>query len=1035
MKKSILFLSLAILGLVQVSTPVNAQYFGRNKPHYKRFDYKLYETPYFSIYHYLENKDALNRIALWSEQWYKMHQHVLRDSFFVKNPMIIYNDHADFQQTNAITGEIGVGTGGVTEAFRNRVIFPFTMTNQQTWHVLGHELVHAFQYDIVINGDSSSIKNLENFPLWMVEGLAEYLSIGRVDPFTAMWMRDAVLNNDVPGFKQLENPNYFPYRYGEAFWAFLAGLYGDDIIRDMYTNTALYGLEIAAPVTLGLSMEALSERFQNAIRTYYEPFLGDKKEKLVGRELISSKNAGRLNVSPSLSPNGKYIIFLSEKDLFSTDLYLADAATGNIIRKVLSTVRDGHLDDLNYMESSGTWSPDSKQFAFIAYKKGTHSIVIKDVDNGRTVDEIHFNEVPALANPAWSPDGKSIVFAGLVQGQSDLYQYDLRTRKLKRLTNDLYSDIQPNWSLDGKSLVYATDKISMDRGRQHGKYNMNLAIFDLASGQSRQLDFFYGANNLNPEHDDNGNIYFLSDRDGYRNIYRYALATDSIFQMTDFMVGVSGITEWSPALSVGRKRDRIVYSYYAKNSFTIYSAGEERFLNKPVAPDDVDLEPGTLPMTNLGQKDIVSNNLSKADGYTQLPQDAATYLKKFAEKPVKNKFKLDYIGGSTGLGVGTGSFGTRTGLAGGVQMLFSDLFGDNQIYSTLALNGDIYDFGGQVTYINSKNKVTWGATLSHIPFQTGGVSYRLDTIRLGNQLWEVLREDLDILRIFEDQAGVFAQFPLSTTRRFETSISGNYRSFRLDRYPTYYDPFTGQFIAEDRRERIPIESDIINIGGFLIKKTGFFNTGLSYVGDNSYFGMASPMAGYRTRVQVEKYFAGYDFWATTVDYRKYWWKKPVSLAARFLYHGRYGKSSNEFSPILIGNMGFVHGFYYTQLDRIRERYGLTFEQLSGQKLLMGNVEVRLPFTGPERLAVIKSGYLLSELALFFDGGVAYNDLNNIIFKEPSDPNYIGLSRFVMSTGVSLRVNLFGAFIIEPYYAFPLLKNSKATFGLNLVPGW
>lgn len=1032
--KNLGLLSIVIV-CISFTHPLSAQYFGRNKPHYKSFDYKLYETPYFSIYHYLENKEALDRIALWSEQWYKMHQKVLRDSFYLKNPILLYNDHADFQQTNAISGEIGVGTGGVTEAFRNRVVFPFTMTNQQTWHVLGHELVHAFQYDLVINGDSSSIKNLQNLPLWMVEGLAEYMSLGRVDPFTAMWMRDAVLHNDVPNFRKLENPRYFPYRYGEAFWAVIAGLYGDDAIRSFFYNTAVFGIETASAITFGLTSDQLSERFVNSIKTYYEPFLDDKKEKLIGKELVNKENGGRLNVSPVLSPNGKYIVFLSERDLFSTDLYLADASTGKIIRKVLSTAKEGHLDDLNYLESSGTWSPDSKQFAIVAYKKGSNALVLKDVSNGKTKDEIKFKDVPAIANPAWSPDGKTIVFAGLAQGQTDLYSYDIRSKKLKRLTNDIYSEIQPNFSSDGKTIAYATDRISMTRGRKNGKYTMNIGIMELASGTQRDLDFFYGANNLNPEHDDDGNIYFLSDRDGFRNMYRYELKNDKIYQMTNYLSGISGITEYSPALSVSRKRDKIVYSYYAKNAFSILTSGQDRFLNKEVAPDDVDMTPGTLPFTNLGQENIVSANLDAADGYSQLPQEADQYKLKFKEKPVQNKFKLDYIGGSTGLGVGTGSFGTRTGLAGGVQMLFSDLFGNHQIFSNLALNGEIYDFGGQVTYINSKKKIAWGGTLSHIPFQTGGISYRLDTLRFGNnQFAEVLREDLDILRIYEDQAAVFAQFPLSTTRRFETSFSTNYQSFRLDRYPTYYDPITFSYIDQGRRERIPLDQDLINIGGYLIKRTGYYNASLAYVGDNSYFGMASPMVGYRYRFSVEKYLSGYNFFSTTADFRKYWRLKPVTLAFRGMQHARFGGNSFEFSPILVGNMGFVHGFYYNQLDRIANETGISFEHLSGQKFLMSNFEIRLPFTGPERLAMIKSGYLMSELSAFFDVGVAYDHWGQISFTK-SGVNDFTFKRGVISTGLAARVNLFGAIIIEPYYAIPLIKGGKGAFGLNLVPGW
>lgn len=202
-----LFLGISF-ALILTAQTAHAQYFGRNKPVYQKFDFKVIETPHFDIYSYLKDRNEINRLSEWSELWYSMHQEVLRDTFTEKNPILFYNDHSDFQQTNAISGSIGIGTGGVTEALKNRVVMPLTMTNQQTNHVLGHEMVHAFQYHMILNGDSTNLTSLQNLPLWMVEGMAEYMSLGRYDANTAMWMRDVVLNDKVPTLKDLLIPSF-----------------------------------------------------------------------------------------------------------------------------------------------------------------------------------------------------------------------------------------------------------------------------------------------------------------------------------------------------------------------------------------------------------------------------------------------------------------------------------------------------------------------------------------------------------------------------------------------------------------------------------------------------------------------------------------------------------------------------------------------------------------------------------------------------------------------------------------------------------
>ena len=379
MRKIAIVLSSLFL-LVIWSLPIQAQYFGRNKPRYENFDFKVLQTPHFEIYHYLDNPELIEYLANQTEHWYQLHQAALVDTFTHKNPLIFYNDHPDFQQTNAIGGSIGIGTGGVTEGLKNRVVMPIAMSNAQTKHVLGHELVHAFQYHIVINGDSTNLRSLSNLPLWMVEGLAEYMSIGRIDANTSLWMRDAVLHNKVPALKDLSNPEYFPYRWGQAFWAFITGLKGDEIIAPLFRSTAKLGLEDAIKKEVGMDMKTLSELWVNAIKNHYSPFLGDKKETLPGKAIIAPKaNGGRINVGPALSPNGKYVAFLSEKGLFSIDLFIADAITGEVVANIHSATKNGHLDDLNFIESAGTWSPRSDRLAFVGVKGGSNVLVIKDI--------------------------------------------------------------------------------------------------------------------------------------------------------------------------------------------------------------------------------------------------------------------------------------------------------------------------------------------------------------------------------------------------------------------------------------------------------------------------------------------------------------------------------------------------------------------------------------------------------------------------------------------------------------------------------
>ena len=71
--------------------------------------------------------------------------------------------------------------------------------------------------------------------------MAEYFSIGGRDAQTAMWLRDAAIIDRLPDLKALDDPRYFPYRFGHAFWAYIGGRYGDATVAKILAEFAPIG--------------------------------------------------------------------------------------------------------------------------------------------------------------------------------------------------------------------------------------------------------------------------------------------------------------------------------------------------------------------------------------------------------------------------------------------------------------------------------------------------------------------------------------------------------------------------------------------------------------------------------------------------------------------------------------------------------------------------------------------------------------------------------------------------------------------------
>jgi Tol biopolymer transport system component len=1017
---------------------------------YETFDFKTLSTPHFDIYYYPQEEALAHQIARMAERWYDRLSRILDLRLSSRQPLVVYASHPHFEQTNVIAGFLGEGTGGVTEGLRRRIVLPAGASLAETDHVVGHELVHAFQYDA--GGDSLTTQSrTAMLPLWFVEGMAEYLSIGPIDPHTAMWMRDAVFSEDLPTIRDLNSYRYFPYRYGQALWAYLANRFGDRIVGNALFAAGGGDAIGAIESVTGVDEQTLSQDWHQMLRKLYGPYSSATlTPDQVGKPLITDEGSGgELNVSPSLSPDGRRLVFLSERGRLSIDMYLADATTGKVTQKLIATASDPHFESLQFINSAGSWDAAGKRFVFAAVRRGKPHLAILDAARGRIEREIPFKQLGEIYHPTWSPDGRRIAFSATAGGLSDLYLYDLPQEQLQKLTDDAYADLQPAWSPDGKSIAFVTDRFSTDlKTLDYRSYR--LALFNTTTRRVMELPAQTvpggggDAKQIDPQWTrDSASLFFVSDQTGISNIYRLDIASGAIVQVTNISTGVSGITHLSPAMSVATQTGKIAFSAYHKRKYEIFTidhigdpasdsreplstaAGSQTSSATATAPKTTPAPPGIpLPSALAPTRPPSKNPMDTAlrgtplstmldDATRGLPAGTDT----FTTKDYDPKLQVDYLG-QPYVVAGADRFGTFVG--GGVSVVLSDMLGDHTLAALAQIQGEFDTFAGHVGYLNRKSRWNWGGVVEQIPYVTGGFGERLDTVDGEPVLVQQIQRFNQIQR---QVAGIVA-YPFSSVKRLEITSGLRQVSYNRRIDERTISLATGRLISEERRELAAPDSVMLA------------ETSAALVLDTSLSGPTGPILGRRYRFEVAPTVGDLSFTSLLADFRQYIMPvKPITLAGRLLHYGRYGSASEDsrLTPLYLGYPQLVRGYNFNSF-RVGECVAdgdsscPAFDRLIGSRLLVANAEVRFPVLGLFKRD-FEYGRVPVEGLIFGDAGVAWT--------RDDRPEFAGGHRDVVrSVGAGVRVNVLGFAIVELDAVRPLDRPGRGwMFAFNFLPGF
>ncbi len=550
MKKAVILLCMFFLGLGVKAQFYNGsnQEFGKSRVQFNGFMWQSFSYERFKIYFYAGGKNHSIFVAKAAHKYLQELEKKMDYFLGEKLEFIVYNSQAHFKQSNiGLVNDVQNNVGGVTHIVGNKIFLYYEGDHRKFEHQIKGGITNAI-INHMIYGDSwkDVLKNstLLTLPKWFVDGFVSYMG-NPWDTEIENKIKDGINSGTFKNISRLEGEE--AVLGGHAIWNYIAEVYGGGVIPNViYMARISRNVESGFLFVLGVSLKKLSSDFN---KYYANRFLEDDKgrQDFEGEKLEIPTKKTRTYSEFKLSPDGRYASYVSnEYGQYRVFIYdISEKKTKQIFKaeQKIDRVVDRSFPIM-------AWHPIGSALTFIIEHKGELKMYIYNVDEER-LDKRNIPLLDKVLSFDYSDDGRSIIFSGVANGQTDLYHFRIMSNAMDQLTNDIYDDLQPKFVNGSSDIIFVSNRKNDTLFRKQPDINVydnytDVFIYELKSKRTvlRRITETPYENESWPSQYDSTRYTFLNDANGIKN--RYVAFYDSTISYIDTAVHYSYFSRTEP---------------------------------------------------------------------------------------------------------------------------------------------------------------------------------------------------------------------------------------------------------------------------------------------------------------------------------------------------------------------------------------------------------------------------------------------------------------------------------------------------------